>query len=155
MTSQNTKHTLSVAKIITDPMIYSMHLKALKCAFRISTKLEDMHRVQFPYQSATAAHGEGTLDQGNGLGDSSHHSGYHLGLLSHCDSTRLVHGDNGSGGGGGGRGCCAHLGRSSFKHPGGRVTDLQAQRYFKYTPMPHRMHSMRNFILPDYAGSVP
>lgn len=84
----------------------------------------------FSYQSAAAAHGKGALDQGDGLGDSPNHSGHHLSLLGHCDCTRLMHSDNGSGGSGG-RGCsrCAHLSCSSLQHPGGRVTDLQVQIY--------------------------
>lgn len=87
--------------------------------------------VLLSYQSATAAHGEGTLDQCNGLGDSSDHGGYHLGLLGHSDRTRLVYSDDGSGGSSGrGRSCCAHLGCSSLQHPGGRVADLQAQSDF-------------------------
>lgn len=91
--------------------------------------LYNFHRVLFSYQSATAAHSEGTLDQCNGLGDSSHHSGYHLGLLGHCDGTRFVHCDDGSGGGGRGCSCCADLGCSGFQHPGCWVADLQTKHY--------------------------
>lgn len=83
-----------------------------------------MVKYTVSYQSTAAAHGERTLDQGDGLGDSSHHSGDHLGLLSHCDSPGLVHSDDRSGGGGRGRGCRAHLGRGRLQHAGGWVTDL-------------------------------
>lgn len=76
------------------------------------------------YQSATAAHGEGTFDQGDGLGDSSHHCSNHLGLLGHSDCSRLMHSDDGSGVGGRGTSSCSHLGCSGLQHPGGWVTDL-------------------------------
>lgn len=91
----------------------------------------------FSYQGATAAHGEWTLDQGDGLCDSSHYSGHHLSLLSHCDRTRLVHSDDGSGGGGRGRSRCAHLGCCCLQHPGGRVTDLKSQTGLSRT---NRLH---------------
>lgn len=132
-------------------MIYSMRVKAPKGAlteYQYYIVLQNFNIVPFSYQSSTAAHGEGTLDQSNGLGNSSHHGGYHLGLLGYCDGTRLVHSDDGSGGGGRGCGCCAHLGCSSFQHPSGRVTDLQAQQYFKNWRATDRMHSvleMRKF----------
>lgn len=81
----------------------------------------------FSYQSAAAAHGEGALHQGDGLGDSSHYSGHHLGLLGHSNSAGLVHSDDGSGGGGRGRRCRADLSRRCFQHAGGRVTDLRQE----------------------------
>lgn len=99
------------------------------------------HIITFSYQSATAAHGERTLHQGDGLGDSSHHSGHHLGLLGHCDCTRLVHSDDRSSGGGRGCSSCAHLGCSSLQHPGRWVADLEAQHYFNIRAVSEKMNT--------------
>lgn len=98
----------------------------------------------FSYQSATAAHSEGTFNQGDGLGDSSH-SGYHLGLLSNCDCTRFVHSDDGPCGGGRRRRHCAHLGCSCLQHPGSWITDLGTQHYLNDWHDAQPMFELRTF----------